>query len=116
MATHYVQANIPVFLFQEDNTWIMYTPALDVSSSGETKTEVRRNFGEAVQVFLETIYKDGTREKVLFNLGWHKVEGRKLIAPRLTESPANIQRAIPEHLLSRAERIDRRVRIPVGSA
>ena len=113
---HYVQANIPVLLFREGDTWIMYTPALDVSSSGSTQAEVKKNFNEAVEVFLETIYKDGTRDEVLFNLGWRKIEERKLIAPSLTESPPSVRKGIPTHLLSQAQRVHRRVRIPVGVA
>ena len=41
-----------------------YTPALDLSTSGTTLEEAKKNFTEAVEIFFDEIVKMGTLEDV----------------------------------------------------
>lgn len=61
---------IDFYLFREDETYIAYCPALDLSSSGETHTEAVSNFYEAFQLYIETCLEAGTLIQDLKQLGW----------------------------------------------
>jgi hypothetical protein len=61
---------IDFYLFLEDDIYIAYCPALDLSSSGETHTEAVSNFYEAFQLYVETCIEAGTFIQDLKQLGW----------------------------------------------
>ena len=65
---------IPVTIFREGDSFISYSPALDLSTTALTFEETKKRFAEAVNIFFEEIEKMGTLEKVLADLGWRKVE------------------------------------------
>ncbi|MBI2058012.1 MAG: hypothetical protein HYT63_03485 [Candidatus Yanofskybacteria bacterium] len=64
--------NLPVSFLRESNQFVAYTPALDLSTSGPTLEEVKKNFTEAVEIFFNEIVEMGTFEEVLLDLGWKK--------------------------------------------
>ena len=64
--------NLPVSFLRESNQFLAYTPALDLSTSGHTLEEARKNFTEAVGIFFDEIIEMGTFEDVLLDLGWKK--------------------------------------------
>lgn len=66
--------SLPVSILREKNRYIAYTTALDLSTSGRTYQEVKRRFGEAVNIFFEELEKMGTLDEVLQNLGWRKMQ------------------------------------------
>ncbi len=66
--------NLPVSFIRESNQFVAYTPALDLSTSGATLEDVKKNFTEAVELFFEEIIAMGTLEDVLLDLGWKKQE------------------------------------------
>ena len=45
--------NLPVIVFKEDDVFIAYTPALDLSSCGDPFEKVVKMFGEAVEIVLK---------------------------------------------------------------
>ena len=51
-----------------------YTPALDLSTSGNDYEEVKKRFNEIVNIFFEELIKRGTLENVLKNLGWKRFQ------------------------------------------
>lgn len=57
-----------------------YSPALDICTCGKTLAQARKRFAEASSLFLEELYKKGTLQEVLTNLGW-KVQNEKLVPP-----------------------------------
>ena len=59
---------------KEGETFIAYSPALDLSSCGGTFEEAQRNFEEAADIFFEECDADGTIIDVLKSLGWEQVE------------------------------------------
>jgi len=66
------QASLPVTFLREGNQFVAYTPALDLSTSGSTFEQVKKRFGEIVQIFFEECVSMGTLENVLLDLGWKK--------------------------------------------
>ncbi len=69
-----LELKLPVSVLREGEKYIAYTPALDLSTSGDSYEEVKRRFGEIVNIFIEELIKKGTLEKVLFDLGWKKIQ------------------------------------------
>ena len=66
--------NLPVSILREGKKFIAYTPALDLSTSGESYKEAKKRFGEVVEIFFEEIIKKGTFEEVLRDLGWRRIQ------------------------------------------
>lgn len=64
--------NLPVSFLRESDQFVAYTPALDLSTSGNTLEEAKKNFTEAVEIFFDEVISMGTLEDVLLNLGWKK--------------------------------------------
>lgn len=64
--------NLPVTFLKEDEQFVAYTPALDLSTAGKTLEEAKKNFTEAVEIFFDEIVAMGTLEDTLLDLGWKK--------------------------------------------
>ena len=73
-----------VLVFKEGNTYIAYTPQLDLSSCGDTPQEARRMLQEAVELFLEEAERMGTLEDILQECGYDR-DRDKWIPPALVE-------------------------------
>ena len=67
------QFNLPITVLREGKKFIAYTPALDLSTSGNTFKQVKKRFGEAVSIFFEETLKRGTLDQALSELGWQKI-------------------------------------------
>lgn len=65
--------NIPIILKKEYDQYVIYTPAFDLSSYGDTQAEAEKRFGEAVKIFVSSIEERGTINQVLKELGWEVV-------------------------------------------
>lgn len=63
---------LPVSILKEGKSFIAYTPALDLSTSGGTFEDAQKNFNEAVNIFFEELIEMGTLNEVLTGLGWQK--------------------------------------------
>ena len=63
---------LPVSILKEGNRFVVYSPALDLSTSGKTYNEAKKRFAEIVDIFFEEIDKKGSSETVLKELGWKK--------------------------------------------
>ena len=74
------QFGLPVSILREGDSFIAYTPALDLSTVGDTLEEAQKRFGEAVQLFFEEITEKGTVNEALIELGWQK-EDNNLTPP-----------------------------------
>jgi len=69
-----LQISIPVSIFKEDDSFVAYTPALDISTYGTTLEEVKKHFTELVTIFFEELDRKGTTEEVLESMGWKKIK------------------------------------------
>ena len=67
---------LPVLITKQGRRFVAYTPALDISTSGKTKKDVQKKFGELVNVFFEEIIEAHTADEVLSELGWTKIQKR----------------------------------------
>jgi len=65
-----IETKIPVLFFEEGNKVIAYSPALDLSSCGDTEEQARKRLAEAVAIFLNEIAAMGTLSEVLEECGW----------------------------------------------
>lgn len=72
--------NLPVSILKEGDSFVAYTPALDLSTAGKTLEEAQRNFEEAVNIFFEELMELGTINDVLTELGWEK-QNNELVPP-----------------------------------
>ena len=70
-----LKGQLPLLIIKEDDSFIAYTPALDLSSCGSTFAEAQNNFEEALYLFIEECLKDGTLPDVLASLGWKELPG-----------------------------------------
>lgn len=66
--------SLPVSIFKEGNAFVAHTPALDISTHGETLAETKKNFEELVEIFFEELENKGTTDEVLESMGWQKIE------------------------------------------
>ena len=48
-----VKFSLPVSIIREDKSFIAYTPALDISTVGDSLEEVKQRFEELVEIFFE---------------------------------------------------------------
>ena len=58
-----INFSIPVSIFKENDTFIAYTPVLDISTCADTIEEVRRRFGQLVRIFFEELNRKNTTDK-----------------------------------------------------
>ena len=63
---------LPVSILREGDSFVAYTPALDLSTAGSTFQEAQKNFEEAVNIFFQELMEMGTLNDVLKDLGWEK--------------------------------------------
>lgn len=68
-----VEASLPISIIKENDKFVAYTPALDISTYGHTYEEARKRFGELVEIFFDELCEMGTVEEVLEDCGWTKV-------------------------------------------
>lgn len=72
-----IECTLPLIIFKEDNTYISFCPALDLSGYGETELEANKSFEEVLsEYFRYTVHKK-TLAVDLKKMGW-KVRGEKL--------------------------------------
>jgi predicted RNase H-like HicB family nuclease len=74
------KVSISVVVLKEGNSFIAYSPALDLSTVGDTFDEAKLRFQEALRVFFEEIIENGTANKALMELGWQR-EDKHLVPP-----------------------------------
>lgn len=67
-----MEVELPVSFIEEGGSVIAYTPALDLSTSGNTREEAKRMFDEVVQIFFKDLLENNTTDDVLSSLGWTK--------------------------------------------
>ena len=64
--------SLPVTFLKEKARFVAYSPAIDLSTSGKTFKQAKERFAEAAMLFFEEIYKKGTVDEALGDLGWEK--------------------------------------------
>lgn len=67
-----VKFNIAVSIFRQGDVFVAYTPALDISTYGNSKAEVQRNFEELINTFFASFEDHRELGQVLDSMGWTK--------------------------------------------
>ncbi len=86
-----LQFQLPVSILREGKVYVVYTSALDLSTSGKTFDEAKNRFDEVVHIFFEEILKKGTFEEVLAELGWQKIHSKWIPPVVVSQEFQNIQ-------------------------
>jgi len=102
-------------MFSEDNTKIMYCPALEVSGYGKSDPEARESFETSLDQFLEYTILKKTLSSELEKLGWKLHDKHKPAYPptmqQLLEKNENFNRIFNDHPF---KKIDEQFEIPVA--
>lgn len=67
---HTVEVNVPLIIFEDGNSHIVYCPALDVSGYGNDEAEAKSSFKTSLSEFILYTIRKKTLNKVLTDLGW----------------------------------------------
>ena len=67
-----IKGTIPLCFMREKDSFVAFTPALDLSTCGRTYEEAKKNFAEALDILFEECSKMGTLKDVLESCGWVK--------------------------------------------
>ncbi len=81
-----MDVNLPVIVLKEGKQFVAYTPALDISTCGDTLEQAHKRFDEAVKLFLEECMRMGTLEDVLIECGWTKEHGKEFVPPQVIQN------------------------------
>ncbi|MEI6478272.1 MAG: hypothetical protein WCO52_04795 [bacterium] len=71
--------SLPLSIFKEDGVFVAHTPALDISTCGDSVEEAKKSFEELVVLFIQELERKGTTDEVLTSMGW--VKANKVWAP-----------------------------------
>lgn len=74
------QFALSVIVMKEGDSFVAFSPALDLSTAGDTFDEAKKRFEEAVGIFFEEISRKNTVDRALSELGWQK-RNREYIPP-----------------------------------
>ena len=82
-----ITVKVPVLSFKEENTHVIYCPALDLSGSGNTDAEAKESFVITVAEYLNYTSHKGTLWVDLKKLGWTIKKNKKkpAIPPPMSE-------------------------------
>ena len=86
MLNNKLSFKLPVIITKQNQRFVAYTPALDISTSGKTEKEVKKRFVELVNLFFEEIIQANTADDILIELGWKKVQ-KAWVPPKVVSSP-----------------------------
>jgi predicted RNase H-like HicB family nuclease len=78
-----LQIEFDTIVFQEEETYVAYSPKLDVSSCGSTVEEAKGNLKTAVRLFIEESAKIGTLDEILEEAGYASKDAHCWKAPRI---------------------------------
>jgi len=78
--------NIPIFVLQEGNAIIYYSPVFDLSGYGNTENEARESLKVAIEEFFRYTMNKKTLEAELSRLSWTKLKRKKkFVQPAMTD-------------------------------
>lgn len=66
-----INSELTIFLFKEDDNFIAYSPALDLSGYGKTEDDARASFNIVLKENFDYAIHDGTLWQDLKSHGWN---------------------------------------------
>ena len=91
-----IETRIPVIFFEEGDKIVAYSPAIDLSTCGNTEEQARKRFAEAASIFFDEITQMGTVDDILTEFGWHKTARKRSWIPPVYRSCTEELVQIPE--------------------
>jgi len=88
------KTKLPVSIFREGKSFVAYTPALDLSTSGRTYDEVKKRFSEIVGIFFDETIRNGDLNAVLSDLGWKKIKTEWMPPVIISQQMENFEMAL----------------------
>lgn len=76
-----IHANLPMIYMREGDTFIAYTPALDLCAHGDSLQDAKEAFKATVELFFEEVIKRNTLPKVLREYGWTEAKKQCWLPP-----------------------------------
>lgn len=68
------KVKLPLVIFKEDKSFVAYSPALDLSTAGESFEIAKKRFDKAVKIFFAEVIESGNLDEVLAEYGWVKIK------------------------------------------
>ena len=76
-----INVNLEVLIFKEDEVYIAYSPALDISAFGDTEEEAKNEFGDKMRSYITYCMNKRTLFKDLKSHGWTVKSKNRIKAP-----------------------------------
>lgn len=73
---------LTVNILKQSGRYIVYSPALDLSTVGKTERKAKKRFEEAALLLIEELDKAGTLKDVLQELGWRRAQ-KQWVPPKI---------------------------------
>ncbi|MBU1045679.1 hypothetical protein KJ616_00985 [Patescibacteria group bacterium] len=64
---------LPVSVIKEGKKYVVFSSALDLSTSANNYERAKKRFEEIVDIFFEELIKNKTLDEVLLDLGWRRI-------------------------------------------
>jgi hypothetical protein len=100
-----LKIEVEVAIIKEDNYFVAYCPALELSAYGDKEANAKKSFNVEVAIFLDETCQRGTLEKYLIKNGW-KLQLKNYEPPRTS---AKIMDSL---IKSQARVISQQIQIP----
>jgi hypothetical protein len=101
-----ITIKVDVATFKEDDYFVAYCPALELSGYGDTEQSAYKSFKTEVNIFIDETHKRGTLEKYLLKNRW-SLQPRNYIPPRPNVDTLNL-------IKSNISVIRQDIRVPVN--
>ena len=76
-----IPIRVPLLLWKEGDAYVSFTPALDLSTCGNTRDEAVRNMNEAAQLFFQTAEERNCLQELLESYGWELTDDERWLPP-----------------------------------
>jgi len=78
-----VNVSLGMYLFKEEESYIVYCPALDLSAYGNSEEHAKKSFEDVLSITIEYMLNKNTMKNDLINHGWQikSLKQRKIKAP-----------------------------------
>ena len=78
-----VNVSLGMYLFKEDESYILYCPALDLSAYGDTEEQAKNNFTDIFAITIKYMLNKNTIKEDLIKHGWQikSLKQKKIKAP-----------------------------------
>ena len=87
--------NLPVIYLKEGDTFICYTPALDLTAHGDSFEDAERSFRQTLHLFVREVTRKGTWGKVLKEYGWERVRNKWMSPLVIGQENKSVEIPIP---------------------